>query len=608
MSELIKISGPAGEPRASVLLVHGLGGHHYDTWRRGEASQAWDADPTFWPNWLARDCEGVAVYSIGYDAPVSRWRGMAMHPASQATTILERLLVEPALASGPLILIGHSLGGLIIKQLLRTADSIAQHRPVAADLLSRVHKVAFLATPHTGADLTRWGARLRILVRPSLATACLRRNDANLRDLNYWYREWANPRDVDHLILTEAQDTRILGMIVKPDSGDPGLKVRPVDIAADHSGICKPLDDSSYFYVFVRGFVARPTAQPRSPIERQIAALEDRLLAKLDERGDIARAAESGLERQTILELARRLKPDETLDLDQAIAALTNAIDIALATITRGERASNQTEFVNDVLARVAAQTKAGYFDQAAKELDGALVELDTHEVEQREVMTRSRVALLEAGIEQDILRRDAKAVARLVERLVAIEHPDDRAQRFAALRRRQDVYDVEGGDKGINFSLEIAIEIARLAVQTAQGPDQRSEVRNDLAIALWRLGSRESGTARLVEAVEAYRAALEERTRERVPLGWAMTQNNLGVALQSLGERESGTARLTEAVEAYRAALTEYTRERVPLDWAMTQNNLGNALARLGARASGTARFTEAVEVFRAALTERTR
>ena len=45
---------------------------------------------------------------------------------------------------------------------------------------------------------------------------------------------------------------------------------------------------------------------------------------------------------------------------------------------------------------------------------------------------------------------------------------------------------------------------------------------------------------------------------RERVPLDWAMTQNNLGNALQTLGERESGTARLEEAVAAYRAALEE--------------------------------------------------
>ena len=76
-----------------------------------------------------------------------------------------------------------------------------------------------------------------------------------------------------------------------------------------------------------------------------------------------------------------------------------------------------------------------------------------------------------------------------------------------------------------------------------------------------------------------AFREALKERTRERVPLDWAMTQNNLGTALAHLGERESGTARLEEAVAAYREALKERTRERVPLDWAMTQNNLGTAL-----------------------------
>ena len=70
-------------------------------------------------------------------------------------------------------------------------------------------------------------------------------------------------------------------------------------------------------------------------------------------------------------------------------------------------------------------------------------------------------------------------------------------------------------------------------------------------------LGRRESGTARLEEAVAAFRAALEERTRERVPLDWAATQNNLGDALWSLGQRESGTARLEEAVAAWDACLT---------------------------------------------------
>ena len=80
------------------------------------------------------------------------------------------------------------------------------------------------------------------------------------------------------------------------------------------------------------------------------------------------------------------------------------------------------------------------------------------------------------------------------------------------------------------------------------------------------------------------------------------MTQSNLGTALCTLGERESGTARLEEAVAAYRAALEERTRDRVPLDWARTQNILGNALQTLGWRESGTARLEEAVEAIEGA------
>ena len=158
---------------------------------------------------------------------------------------------------------------------------------------------------------------------------------------------------------------------------------------------------------------------------------------------------------------------------------------------------------------------------------------------------------------------------------------------------------------------LEEAVTAYRAALEERtreRVPLDWAATQNNLGNAFLALGKRESRTAHLEEAVTAYRAALEERTRERVPFDWAATQNNLGSALCALGERESGTARLEEAVTAYRAALYEYTRERVPLDWATTQNNLGNALWALGERESGTARLEEAVTTYRAALEERTR
>jgi beta-galactosidase len=119
----------------------------------------------------------------------------------------------------------------------------------------------------------------------------------------------------------------------------------------------------------------------------------------------------------------------------------------------------------------------------------------------------------------------------------------------------------------------------------TALPLDIGAKTQSNLGAALYLLGKRESGTAKLEAAVAAYREALKKLTRERSPFFWAMTQENLGVALRSLGERESGTANLEAAVAAHREALTERTRDRVPLDWATSFGNEGVALMLLAER-----------------------
>ncbi len=93
------------------------------------------------------------------------------------------------------------------------------------------------------------------------------------------------------------------------------------------------------------------------------------------------------------------------------------------------------------------------------------------------------------------------------------------------------------------------------------------------------------------------------EYTRERVPLQWAATRNNLGTVLRTLGERESGTARLEEAVAAFRDALTERTRERVPFDWAISFGNQGVALTRLAERTKDARMAATACQQIEAAL-----
>jgi hypothetical protein len=70
-------------------------------------------------------------------------------------------------------------------------------------------------------------------------------------------------------------------------------------------------------------------------------------------------------------------------------------------------------------------------------------------------------------------------------------------------------------------------------------------------------LGEPESGTARLEEAVAAYREALREATRERVPLYWATSTGGRGIALMLIAERHGDAKKAKLAVQQIEAAFT---------------------------------------------------
>src|SRR5271166_3670979 len=242
--------------------------------------------------------------------------------------------------------------------------------------------------------------------------------------------------------------------------------------------------------------------------------------------------------RELIFEIARRSGGDSAANFDQAMSNARAAYEEGLKAIEAGALGGNLGALVDDLLKKIAERTRLGDFVGGAAEADRAFAEWERIESERRAEAVATGVRILSEGARQDILRRDFRVAAKRVARIVEIEQPDASA-RLAALRAKQDEHYVEGRDRGVNASLEVAIELARLEVEAARNADERGAAGNDLGIALATLGKRESGTARLEEAVAAYCAALEEYTRARVPLDWAMTQSNLGAALATLGERE---------------------------------------------------------------------
>ncbi len=322
-------------------------------------------------------------------------------------------------------------------------------------------------------------------------------------------------------------------------------------------------------------------------------------------------AAEAGRERDVaqgfIREMAGRVAADPGLDLEGMKQAVRNAIEIFEKEIAGGPTRTNFGEIVDKALAHAKAQAAAGKSGLARAGLRKTAAELRREETERRATYTEQMTALFAQERDIALASYDGAAAAAAIEALAEALHADQRDARRDLLIAEGDALLEHGRDRGSNVHLLACIAVRRATLTLAATPDEIGHDRTTLGLALWTLGSRESGTARLEEAVTAYRASLEERTRDRVPLDWALTQMNLGNALATLGSRESGTARLEEAVTAFRASLEEMTRDRVPLDWARTQMNLGNALQTLGSRESGTARLEEAVAAYRASLEEMT-
>jgi tetratricopeptide (TPR) repeat protein len=227
------------------------------------------------------------------------------------------------------------------------------------------------------------------------------------------------------------------------------------------------------------------------------------MLQMLDKELEQKRRLEAaGVTEKAIRALAARVSADVE-DLGQAWKELLNAFEIAIELQAKGQAGSNHGDFVDAVLARVAELAREGEYARAGDEIDAALAEQQA-----------KTIRLYESGVEVALL---AGNEARAADLLIAKAEAEGKAG-FEELQGLFIAHYEHGRDKGLAQPLEVAIALARRIHARAQGSEERGVALNDLGVALRTLGERESDTARLEEAVTAYRAALEVRTRKRAP------------------------------------------------------------------------------------------
>ncbi|WP_229414322.1 MULTISPECIES: hypothetical protein [Moorena] len=247
LTGLMKISSHQDSlPSADIVFVHGLGGDARSTWHPKEKRD----DDDFWPVWLENDQLGLNIWSFGYNAEATNWKSNSSMPLfDQASNLLD-WLDSCDLGKRPLVFITHSMGGLVVKEMLNSAQTFENQ-----GILKQTKGIVFLATPHTGAHLAKLIDNIGAFAQTTVSVKELKAHHPQLRKLNEWYRENVRSLGIATKVYYETQPFKGI-LVVDEDSANPGIeKVKPVAIPKNHIDLSKPESQNSLVYRGVKKFI-----------------------------------------------------------------------------------------------------------------------------------------------------------------------------------------------------------------------------------------------------------------------------------------------------------------------------------------------------------------
>lgn len=221
-----------------IILVHGLGGTNDGTWGQ-------------FPNFLERDSDiDFDVLLLGYESP-SLWKVWKRAPSivNIAAGLLTDIKARCDLENDEIILVGHSLGGVIVKKvLLLLANKHISHKIV---------KVCFFDVPHDGSGFAN---ALAFLSWRNYHLKGLRRDSSELDDLN---DQWSNTNLnslLDILSIISANDD-----IVSSSSSKSIFRGHAVETInnVNHRSIVKPENINSLAYIVLKDFILKKNTVAR---------------------------------------------------------------------------------------------------------------------------------------------------------------------------------------------------------------------------------------------------------------------------------------------------------------------------------------------------------
>lgn len=149
---LFELSDPSERTTIDVVAVHGL---------QGDAFKTWEHENGFlWLREFQPPLSYARILTFGYNSTIAFSNSVAKLE-DKALDLLNRLSGDRAThdikarKTRPIVFIGHSLGGILIKKALILAHNRSSD-PEYKDILDNTKAIAFLAVPHKGSDSAWW--------------------------------------------------------------------------------------------------------------------------------------------------------------------------------------------------------------------------------------------------------------------------------------------------------------------------------------------------------------------------------------------------------------------------------------------------------------------
>jgi hypothetical protein len=144
-----------------IIFIHGLTGDPYDTWLSESG--------VYWPiQLLSRDIPNARILTFGFDATVTLFSAEVGQGTlrDHAETLVGEFASRRSgnTHNTPVIVVAHSLGGLVIKKALCVSAESAQNSDSRA-LDRYILGCCFLGTPHRGSHLATPGAILATIMK-----------------------------------------------------------------------------------------------------------------------------------------------------------------------------------------------------------------------------------------------------------------------------------------------------------------------------------------------------------------------------------------------------------------------------------------------------------